>query len=240
MSGNEDQKPSLISSSDTETNGEVEAREVPFTFIRSSEEPDITIIVGDIEFREYRQTLRCWSDYFDAAFWSGMKENTTKTFRFPDRDPEEWRLIMSLTAPFATERITKDNVYTALSWYDELCSPRGLKTCDTVMRSEVISVLLPASEVLKKASQSKKVGEVLNTLATSIQYDLQQSKAACFGIICRFLEEAPHLLEFEHVTRIVSFLESHEECRSELWDSMEASYGILWKRMYPRQSPTKV
>lgn len=72
------------------------------TFRKCSEEPDVTIIVGGTTFRGYRQTLRCWSGYFDAVFRSGMKEEKTKKFEFPDRDPEEWQLIMSLVGPFAT------------------------------------------------------------------------------------------------------------------------------------------
>jgi len=190
------------------------------TFLRSSEEPDVTITVGGKVFREYRQQLRSWSDYFDAAFRSGMIENITKSFEFPDRNPKEWSLIMSLVAPCPTERITKDNVYVALSWFDELCSSRG--SCDKVLCADVIDVLLPEYEDLTEESQTSEMDGVLHALATVLRYDLKESKRVCFEKICRFLNEAPHLLQFEQLVRIVSFLQSHEECQSALWVSVKA------------------
>jgi len=191
------------------------------TFLRSSEEPDVTITVGGKVFREYRQDLRRWSDYFDAAFRSEMIETKTKSFEFPDRKPEEWSLIMSLVAPCPTDRITMDNVHVALSWFDELCSPRGLYACDIVL-CLVIDCLLPKPKSLTKESKASEMDGVLDALATGLRYDLKESKRVCFEITCRFLNEAPHLLQFEQLVRIVSFLKSHEECQSALWESVKA------------------
>jgi BTB/POZ domain len=36
-------------------------------------EPDVIVVVGGKEFQEHSKHLRCWSDYFDAAFRSDMK-----------------------------------------------------------------------------------------------------------------------------------------------------------------------
>lgn len=66
------------------------------TYLECSEEPDVTVIVGGIKFKEYRPSLRCWSSYFDAAFRCGMKESQKNMFEFPDQDPAEWQwLILS-------------------------------------------------------------------------------------------------------------------------------------------------
>lgn len=76
------------------------------TCVQSLEEPDVTVVVGGKEFREYRQALRCWSGYFDVAFRSGMKETQSKRFEFPNRNPAEWEWIVSLMAPMSRERLT--------------------------------------------------------------------------------------------------------------------------------------
>ncbi|CAB9501340.1 expressed unknown protein [Seminavis robusta] len=103
------------------------------TCIRSREEPDVTIVVGGVEFKEYGQTLRCWSDFFDTALSSGMKEAVTKRFEFPDRDPKEWEWIVSLMSPIAPVTVDKENLPIALSWFDQLSSPIGMKECGGVL-----------------------------------------------------------------------------------------------------------
>jgi BTB/POZ domain len=115
------------------------------TYIQCSEDPDVSIIVGGIEFKEYRHTLRCWSEYFDGAFRSGMKESQNMTFEFPDEDPGEWELIMALTAPLPSLNVTKENLDTALLWFDRLGSKRGLELCDRFIL-QTVSLLLTEEE----------------------------------------------------------------------------------------------
>ena len=124
------------------------------TFFRSSLEPDVVVVVGGKEFREYSQSLCSWSDYFDAALRSGMKETKTMKFEFPDRDPEEWELIIALMAPMATEKVTDTNVLTALSWLDELSSKPGLLECDKVFSSKVIFPLMLSNNLVSMNGQT--------------------------------------------------------------------------------------
>ena len=76
-----------------------ERKEWTETAITSSEAPDVAIEVGEQVFWEYRQTLRCWSGYFDAALWSARKDSKQIRFHFPDKDPSEWQLVASIVSP---------------------------------------------------------------------------------------------------------------------------------------------
>lgn len=60
----------------------------------SGEEPDdgtldTIVVVAGKEYRECSSRLRDWSEYFDAAFRSGMKQAQTKRFEFPNMRPEK-------------------------------------------------------------------------------------------------------------------------------------------------------
>ena len=101
------------------------------TCIRSAVEPDVVVVVGGVEFQEYSPILCLWSGYFEAAFRSGMKDARSKRFEFPDRDPKEWEMVRAFVAPYQKEcPITKNNVFTLLPWFDELCCTHGSKACD--------------------------------------------------------------------------------------------------------------
>ena len=102
-----------------------------------SVESDTTVIVGGVEFNEYSQHLSAWSDYFDKALSSGMKEATSKRFEFAHRSPKEWETIKSMLTPFATYTVGFENVSFLVSWFDELCSPKGLSICDLFLSKTV-------------------------------------------------------------------------------------------------------
>lgn len=75
-----------------------------------------------------------------------MKEIKTKRFEFPDsycRDPV---LIPSLAAPFSRQKITHQNIDTALSWFDELCSTTDLEMCDQLFSAQVVAQVLTNGE----------------------------------------------------------------------------------------------
>ncbi|CAB9506574.1 expressed unknown protein [Seminavis robusta] len=157
-----------------------------------------------------------------------MKETATKQFEFPDRKPEDWELIASMVAPFPKAQITKDNVSTALSWFDELCSARGLEICDKVFCEDVIWVLLTdtksepllSSESELEAMRSERA-QVLEKLQTSFTFSLTRSKGACFAILHRCLEDAPYLFGMEEVNILVAFLAKHDECKEQLWECLK-------------------
>jgi len=110
-------------------------KEYKKTCVRTSIEPDVTIIMGGVEFLEYSHILCLWSDYFNAAFRSGMKESTTKRFEFPDKNPSDWEALMEAMnpkGPGLESYLTKHNIFDVfLPWLDELiCCKEYWEICD--------------------------------------------------------------------------------------------------------------
>ena len=201
--------------------------------IRSSIEPDLTIIVGGVEFQQYSQTLCSWSEYFDKALKSGMKESHSKRFEFPDRDPKEWEWIMELSSNLTTEELSKDNIYTALDWYDLLCSRRGLDKCDFTLFYKIIPELGLDSARNQNTSllnsdhmavMRKRLDRLLDALEASMKYQLPRTKADCLGILQKVMKgKYTPCLVFTagSLERLVSFLKDDKECSDELWSSFE-------------------
>ena len=102
-------------------------------------EPDTVVVVGGVEFKEYSQHLSMWSDYFNRGLKSGMQEAATKRFEFPHRDPKEWEMITTFVTPFARNTVTFRNVFILVSWFDELCSAKGMSICDEFLSSTMTS-----------------------------------------------------------------------------------------------------
>jgi len=199
------------------------------TYLTSSVDPDLTIVVGGHEFKEYSTILRYWSDYFDAGLRSGMQESESMKFEFPNEDPAEWEWIMALTAPLPSVAVTNANVLTALMWFDRLGSSRGLSICDRVVRSEMVAVLLPEEETSQNWLDLKpetivemrtSLEKLLDALQTGIRYDLDETKAACFETITRCLACTPALFEMDQLTTLASFLRDDEGSRVALWSSL--------------------
>jgi BTB/POZ domain len=86
----------------------------------SSEDGDVVVVVGGKEFVEDSRMLCYLSEYFQAAFRSGMKESLTSRFEFPDEDPAGWELFMKFAKPFAGTTDTAENLDTILHWCDKL------------------------------------------------------------------------------------------------------------------------
>ena len=183
--------------------------------------PDVTVIVGNEEFEEYSRELCCWADYFYAAVRSGMEETRTLKFEFPHRDPEEWKLIRSLMKPFATEKVTADNMDVALSWFDELRCEHGLKECDRVLNRTILSIIHPQKQTtVDRESMIENVDHFLDTLSRSIQYGLEQSKQSCIATLVRVIEEAPKALNEERLKALLSCVRDDDDSSNILWVSL--------------------
>ena len=59
--------------------------------------PDVTVVVGtgdnQQEFECYKTVLSFASQYLDAMLSNDMVENSTSRIEFPDKDPEEWKIV---------------------------------------------------------------------------------------------------------------------------------------------------
>jgi len=177
------------------------------TFLRSSVDPDVAIIVGDKTYHEYSQSLRCWSSYFDRALASGMKEQKTSQFEFPDRDPKQWEWIISLMAPMTKERISMETVSVAVDWFDFLCSDLGLEACD-----EVLAEYVNCDEEISP----EKLGRAMAHIGTTVTINLPKTKAACFSVVRECL--VCHAIYFtkSHLETITALIKEDVDCRDRL------------------------
>lgn len=184
---------------------------------KSSEEPDVVIVVGGKEFYEYRQVIRCWSGYFDAALRSGMEESKTRRFEFPDRKPEEWVWIVSLLGPMTKTRLTMDTLPIALDWFDMLCSPCGLAACDQLLSQSYLSKLVGND------CCTAHLPAIVGYLGTSMQLGLEQSKKKCFLILQYALIRcvAWFAANKDTLEQITSLAKEYAECFEQLWSVLK-------------------
>ncbi|CAB9517515.1 expressed unknown protein [Seminavis robusta] len=190
-------------------------------------EPDITIVVGGVEFQEYSPSLRSWSNYFDRV----LEETHTTCFHFPDRDPNDWEWIVSFMVPTShhPKRIPKEKLHMALSWFVELCSPMGLEKCD-----QALCQSLPLPPHLEfGADANETISSIIASLLTSNQYDLVHSKVTCLHMITSTLiAPSPQGMNKANIQRILSLIQEDEDCHEVL---LPALFRLLPESISPEK-----
>eukprot|EP00956_Cyclotella_meneghiniana_P022643 scaffold43086_cov53-Cyclotella_meneghiniana.AAC.8 len=159
-----------------------------------SHEPDVTVIVGSgddkREFLCYSAQLAHASPVLDAMLNSGMMEGETKRICFPDKDPEEWAVILECIDPargflfdlrndgtwYEAEDDEAINFWNAryfVPWFHELQMDAYLSRCDKIMALHASSVcpITPQASI----SVEQKM-ELLELLSFSTMFDLQKTQ----------------------------------------------------------------
>jgi hypothetical protein len=74
--------------------------------------PDVTVVVGtgdnQQEFECYKVVLSFASPYLDAMLSNDMVENNNSRIEFPDKDPDEWKIVYGYMIAHDTD-IVKEN-----------------------------------------------------------------------------------------------------------------------------------
>lgn len=179
--------------------------------VSCSEEPDVTVIVGGKIFQEYRQILCCVSDYFDAAFRSGMKESATKVFEFPDKNPDEWELLMGIMAPASQTRLPEDKLMIVFRWADELCMTHLPLQCDDLFAKKVLAQLYeytidPATKKATKLSKQEYHAKMVDACEISICFHLQRSFNGIFAILSQALNSEPENFDLAAIEQMLSWM----------------------------------
>ena len=204
--------------------------------IARSMDPDVDVVVGNVTFKEYRTVLCCISEYFDAAFRSGMKESISHSFTFPDRDPKEWELLMSVFGLNLTTKLEPSNIITLLPWCDELCMSSAMEACDTVYYEQVISP--GVVRVFTKNSSANEI-EVLREFYDKLDVCIQYNLTRCLQHACQSLryvfEDKPEELPLDLVKATIRFLKNDVvlDC---LWDKFRRYVPL---RTRPEESAMK-
>ncbi len=119
--------------SDTgETSDEQEATSERMRFM----EPDLVVVVNNVESRHYSQILCGNCAYFDAMMVSNMKERMEMRIYFPDKDPEAWKLVsqflesgISWKAPEFSQ-LGEDDLVSLVPWFHELGMHQLVEECE--------------------------------------------------------------------------------------------------------------
>jgi BTB/POZ domain len=188
-----------------------------------SMDPDVTVIVGNVAFQEYSVVLCCLSEYFDGAFSSGMKESSSRSFSFPDQDPKEWELLMSVFGLNSDNQIDKKNVSTLMSWCDELCMTKSMKKCEAFYYREFIE---PQVDVLMTKKYSKdKESHLLSKFYCAFQTCIQYNMEGCIRRGCELLrfvfEDKLDRLSQQVIEATVDFLKRNNLFFDCMWDKFE-------------------
>ena len=190
-------------------------------------EPDVDIVVGVgstcTTYKEYSVILGCLSEYFDAALSSGMKEADTRTFSFPNRDPTEWELLMSVFGLNPTVELQEDNIRTLLSWCSELCMVKAMKKCEQYYLENIIT---PKSHtLLTKKYSRKQEKESLKSFFESfdicIQYNLEKCIHQASGLLRYIYEDRSDILTYDEIEATVGYLKTNELFLDLMWSKFE-------------------
>lgn len=176
------------------------------TRLRSSE-PDVSVIVGGELFRHYSVILSTCSDYFDAMLSSNMKEGSTKVIEFPDKDPNEWKLVYKFFEPAAASHadLSVHCIEVLAPWMSELGMTGALSCCDRSLHSFIVKYKEVYRKSLKgheKASSKSKdfVKTVLEYAGFSALYGMPDTMQECLTILKCVLEKS--LMNFDMVNSI--------------------------------------
>jgi hypothetical protein len=162
-----------------------------------SRSPDITVVVGSgdnaQEFRCYSAILASVSPVLDAMLSSGMKESEAKRIEFPDKDPDEWRMLLQIIDSARAslfclasdlgegsdreELINRSNVYALVPWFNELQMNAYLNRCDEILLHEY-TVKIPEG-----------VKENMKQLLFATKYNLGKMEIVVAARVLRLLEQ---------------------------------------------------
>ena len=91
-------------------------------------EPDLTVVVGGVEFYHYKIILCSGCDFFDTMLSTQMRENQGSRIEFPDKNPEEWLEVYSFLDPSGKKpKITPGNAMKFITWFDFFTPGNAMK-----------------------------------------------------------------------------------------------------------------
>jgi BTB/POZ domain len=189
--------------------------------------PDATVVVGGKEFRAHSSFLCYISGYFRGAIRSGMKESETLTFSFPDKDPAEWELFMSLMEPRSRRQVTKDNVEVILMWCTELCVTRAMDEVALVLNMKIDDLNVKNDAVVspyvaknrkkifykeeKTTTMKSNITELLRLLSLFEKYCLNKHKEDAIALLDQYIETQFDAFDAVNIGRILEILREKKD-----------------------------
>lgn len=199
--------------------------------LRSSD-PDVCVVVGGEKFYYYGSILSYSSEYFDAALTSFFQEGTTRTFNFPDKSAEEWKLVYRFLEPTtgaAVPEITEDNLSVFVPWFSLLGMAEWINRCDRIIKKVMISKHASINQhdasnnyIASSSIGQSLVADVINMLELCTQYDLKASIAEGISAL-KSGTKCAKLWNESNINGLISVMKNHTTTRESLMPFIKES-----------------
>ncbi|KAL7527964.1 hypothetical protein ACHAWF_002380, partial [Thalassiosira exigua] len=176
--------------------------------------PDVIVAVGQgeamQEFECYKVALSFASPYFDTMLSAGMAEANSNRIEFPDKDPEEWKLLYQFIDPSMIGDINHNRSIDGVvaikltPWFHEFQMDSFVQTCDGVLSKKVrflskktlakneCDVDFWAMSLGRSESEStlrnQSFGSIIELLQFACQYGLEKTRLEAEEVIKLFGE----------------------------------------------------
>lgn len=142
------------------------------------EQSDVTVIVGETEFKHSSHMLRYSSPFFDDLF----KRNETVA-SFPDKNSWDWSVVAKFLEPgVAQPSIDVDNVHRLLPWFEILRMTSFLEVCDEVYPTE----LAPEEGSLYLYNASN-IESLMLALKMGFKFNLPKTKKFSMRLLIQYI-----------------------------------------------------
>ncbi|KAL7548667.1 hypothetical protein ACHAWF_011937 [Thalassiosira exigua] len=199
--------------------------------------PDVVVAVGSgddmQEFECYKIALSFASPYFDAMLSSDMAEANSSRIEYPDKDPEEWKLLYKFLDPRRmgdsnSHVINVDVAMKLTPWFHEFQMESFVKKCDDVLYEKVLALSKDldaefwdldcpdsdASDSGRLTQRKENFGGIIKLLQFACQYGLNDTKLGAEAAV-QFLDRrsmgASDLFTLNAVTALVQLFLPLEE-----------------------------
>jgi hypothetical protein len=131
-----------------------------------SKDPDLTVVVGGVEFYHYQTILCVGCPLIDTMLAAKMKESEEGRIEFPDKDSEGWLLVYKFLVP-TTSNDEKDALFQSLladtfiarnpalelvAWFDFLGMESLVKKYDKVIAKHDVDGLVKMNKLVTYSS----------------------------------------------------------------------------------------
>ena len=192
---------------------------------------DLTVIVGDKEFRHYSHSLRQASDYFDTMLSTPMKEGETMVVEFKTQEPSEWPAVHQFLDPASARaaRITNRNVQMLLPWFHLLNLPNLLAECDAVIHRMLSKYDAVHAERTGTRNARLLIKDLVGQVSDSELYNLKKSFPKGIAVLKHLVENEPGLFDHVSCPYLLKVLDRSQVARESLWPSIRRK--LVTKRL---------
>lgn len=200
--------------------------EAPPNTRHRGDEPNVTIVFcrgegkDPIKIRYNSDFLRRFSGFFDRLLPIKERHGQPLVFEFTSGQcPVQFKHFVSLCQPFATEKVTHENLETTINWANYLECDECLRVCDQLLLDQVNTSFmpLPPAKYLSQARRAGAAAVAVETLQLCLQSSLTQSESRCMELLEETLRVYPSAVTLDIFKQMLACLENSKAVKECLW-----------------------